>query len=387
MVLVVSSAGCSGGTPDPAGVSATLKIITTKIQSAVKGAGFEPARRGQKLVKGDRVRTDATGFAELNYQDGSWQRIENNATLTVQRLTDTSKGQAVRSGVDIGRTWNRVRELSQPEDAYELETPVATASVRGTRFASECPTRDRCVFQVLEGKVLIDPVDGPPVLVEAPATLEVTRGAPPVGPTVVAPDVLRAEPWIAKNLRADRRKLAGLPPDERGDGGRPDATELRGALLVGEFRGRRTGVSTNYRSDHPNFVAAGSTADRSYRFSRTCPASGSCVVSVSVDGGPQRPLGFDGTTYVDREELLADCVDDATGQPVATGVAKVVAEVRWTPKDAVYRDGEWVVTDLDGRAEYRTEVVRPDQFGEQCSWPTTDGVAPAQQSGITATRR
>ena len=46
-----------------------------------------------------------------------------------------------------------------------------------------------------------------------------------------------------------------------------------------------------------------------------------------------------------------------------------------------------VVTDLDGRAEYRTEVVRPDQFGEQCSWPTTDGVAPAQQSGITATRR
>jgi len=383
---LAAPAACSGSDDTPSGVSATLRIITQQIQSALKGKEFTPAKKGQRLVQGDRVRSDTTGFAELNYQDGSWQRIERNATLTVERLTDTAKGQTVKSAVDVGLTWNRVRKLSEPEDAYELDTPVATASVRGTRFSSECPASDRCTFKVLEGKVLITPVDGPPVLLEAPATLEVVRGQVPPTPSVVAPDVLRAEPWIRKNIRADRRKLRSLPRDERGEGGTPDASQLRGATLVGEFAGRRTGVSTNYRPDHPNFVAAATPQDRTYRFTRTCPASGPCVVSVSADGGPARQLAFDGTSYVDREELVTDCVDETTGETVAPGVAKVIAEVRWTPEDAVYRDGDWVVTRLGGRAEYRTELARPDQFGDRCAWPTTDGQPPSQVSEITATR-
>jgi hypothetical protein len=78
------------------------------------------------------VRTDTTGFAELLFHDGSWMRVESDATLTVAELADGDGADVVHTSIDTGRAWSRVRELTAPEDRFVVDTPVATASVRGS---------------------------------------------------------------------------------------------------------------------------------------------------------------------------------------------------------------------------------------------------------------
>lgn len=129
MAVAALVAGC-GGSDDPASsggsddeVTATLATITTNIDTDT-GDGFTDATEGEKLTTGDRVRTDDTGFAELTYHDGSWQRVENSATLTIEELVDTSDGQVVSTSIDTGDAWNRVRSLAEPDDEHTVDTPV-----------------------------------------------------------------------------------------------------------------------------------------------------------------------------------------------------------------------------------------------------------------------
>jgi len=397
-LLAVSS--CTGG-DDRAGASqrltALLEIITTNIQSDIEGAGFAEAEEGQELTVGDRVRTDDTGFAELAYHDGSWQRVENNATLTVEDLAESSEGSAVRTSVDIGRTWNRVRSLAEPEDAYELETPVATASVRGTVFSTDCPTADFCEFRVYEGTVVITTPDGQEVVMEAPSTLGVRAGEPLGEPEVVPPDVLRRDPWAEKNLGRDREKLAELGEDGEttgGEGGEgeearalPTPAQLRTASLEGTYDADRVGVRSNYLPTHPNHVAAGSSSDRSYEVTTVCDGD-DCTLGIAVDGGQPEPMEFDGRTYLQVEEFVIGCTDPATGTTVSDAAARLEVSVRWRPVRAERRDGEWIVTSFRGTARYATEVLDPAALDdERCYWPTTDGAPPDQLVNAIADRR
>lgn len=125
MALLLLVAACGGGSGDDTGDTvaaddspkATLGIITTEIETALGDAAFTEATEGQQLDVGDRVRTDTTGFAEITYHDGSWQRVEAEATLTILALSADASVNAVRTGHDIGRTWNNVQELDGPVDA------------------------------------------------------------------------------------------------------------------------------------------------------------------------------------------------------------------------------------------------------------------------------
>ena len=190
MLLVVgcgSDESGSGGS-EPVGesgagsgaVSAVLGIITTNIETETSDAGFAEASEGEELIVGDRVKTDATGFAEVTYHDGSWMRVESEATLTIEDLVDTDDGQVVSSSIDTGEAWSRVKELSEPDDEFVVDTPVASAAVRGTAFSIDCDGDTVCTFSVVEGEVLVTPDVGDPVTLTAGQTLTVTAGEEPV---------------------------------------------------------------------------------------------------------------------------------------------------------------------------------------------------------------
>lgn len=231
-LAVVVVAGCGGGDDgdsrgDAVGSpTATLAIISTDIETAARGAGFVEAVEGQALDVGHRVRTDRTGFAEINYHDGSWMRIEHEATATIEALVERGPVAQVRVSIDGGDAWNRVRTLAEPEDAYVLETPVATAAVRGTAFAARCPSVTTCSFSVVEGTVTVTPTDGRPIDVRAGEVLQVTAGLEPVTETPGA-DALEAETFIAENLRLDAAKPDDAAPRERAD------ADLGGGYTIG----------------------------------------------------------------------------------------------------------------------------------------------------------
>lgn len=235
-IAVLTAAACGGGdsadeTSRPP--TATLAIISTDIETAAGGSGFVEAVEGQALAVGDRVRTDRTGFAEINYHDGSWMRIEHEATATVRALVDSGGVKQVRVSIDGGDAWNRVRTLAEPEDSYMLETPVATAAVRGTAFAARCPGATRCTFSVVEGTVTVTPTDGRPIEVAAGEVLQVTAGQEPVT-EAPGPDALEAEAFIAENLRLDAAKAAADPggtPEQAED--EPADADLGGGYVIG----------------------------------------------------------------------------------------------------------------------------------------------------------
>jgi hypothetical protein len=228
LAAALVGASCGGGDdtagiPPPERLVATLGIITTEIRTALGGEDFADAVEGQQLGVGDRIRTDSTGFAELTYHDGSWQRVENEATLTVLALTRQDDASTVRSGVGTGRSWNRVRDLVSPEDAYELETPVGTATVRGTAFATECPTERRCTFTVTEGTVLITPIDAEPFELRAVSRVTVEVGTPPPPPEELTAAEALEDPWVARNVELDETR--GAAPFPGGPSLDPDRDE------------------------------------------------------------------------------------------------------------------------------------------------------------------
>lgn len=239
-IVVLVATACGGDGPSPAaGVggderstrpTATLAIISTEIETASKGERFVEAVEGQGLAVGDSVRTDRTGFAEIGYHDGSWMRVEHEATATVQALVARGAVTKVRVSIDGGHAWNRVRTLAEPEDSYILETPVATAAVRGTAFAVRCPSAMNCAFSVVEGSVTVTPTDGDPVELEAGEVLDVTAGEEPVE-QAPGRSALEAQAFIAENLRLDAARSDGGPSTTRPE----QSDEGAGAGLGGGY--------------------------------------------------------------------------------------------------------------------------------------------------------
>lgn len=402
VALSVLAAGCGGsGDGDGAGgagesaseadvVSATLEIITTNIETAVGDANFEEAEAGQELVVDDRVKTDETGFAELSYHDGSWQRVENNATLTLEELVDSDDAESVGTSVDVGRSWNRVRELSEPDDSYVLETPVASAAVRGTAFSTECPDENECTFKVVYGTVEVTPIDAEPIDVVAPATLTIRRNEIPGEPLTVPVDSLRVEPWIKKNLELDGERFAEDSSDDSGDdeeaAADPTSEELGTASASGIYDVVMTGVSTNYNAGTDGYMAPGSTVSSTVEVSQECRDDG-CVAYRITDGeSSDSDLGFDGTSYSETSQYLLDCIDPAGGGTTEDAVDMTVV-TRIVPSAATFVDGAWVLDSMSGTESEIAGDIKP--HAPDCTWEgaTTDGQPFRQEATITMTRQ
>ena len=287
VAVLAVAAGCGGGGSSQAAAAeptATLGIISTNIDTATSANAFTPAKEGQALAVGDQVRTDPTGFAEITYHDGSWTRIEHNATLTIDELTDTGTAKTVKASIDTGDAWNRARHLTSPDDAYQLDTPVATAAVRGTAFATTCTTNPtRCTFSVLDGTVEITPHTGTPLTLHAGDTVTITADQPPPTPTSPGIAALAQDPFIADNLTRDHTTNPDLAP----------TTDVP-ATTAEAFRGTFTGTATVV-DGNPN-IPTGSNAPLKLSFDVTCQGDRCTVdladVGVAVADGDE--LRFDG---------------------------------------------------------------------------------------------
>jgi hypothetical protein len=255
--LTLLAAGCSsgGGSSDAGdGGLAELQVLSTDVQVRTPDTTFESAESGRELGQGDEVRTDATGFAEVVFFDGSWQRIESGATLTLTELVDIEGSQVVRTGLDQGRAWQRVESLTNEEDAFAVDTPVAVASVRGTAFSIECEgTPIECTFSVVEGVVALELSAGTTVEVRAGQRLVVERDLAAGPPEDVGVDQLRSDDWIAQNLERDATNPPTAP------GGRDSEQSSDGA--TGSFAADANAICAT-AGEQNAAIASGPDADQ-----------------------------------------------------------------------------------------------------------------------------
>jgi len=97
----------------------------------VVDAEFASLAAPSPVAVGDVLRTDATGYAEVAYFDGSRTRLDVNTEFTVLELVDEAGAAMVRAEMGLGRTWHRVGSVGEGDGGFSVETSVATATVRG----------------------------------------------------------------------------------------------------------------------------------------------------------------------------------------------------------------------------------------------------------------
>jgi hypothetical protein len=116
------------------GDQATLETRQPQVQwSRSESPDWQLVPTQQTVGVGDRIRTGPGASARLVYFEGTVTEIGAETGLRVQRLERSPDGNIISRLVQTaGTTLNRVVRLTDPAASFEIETPAATALVRGT---------------------------------------------------------------------------------------------------------------------------------------------------------------------------------------------------------------------------------------------------------------
>ncbi len=208
--------------------AAVLTVISGDVMMRSTTPDFAPAVDGTVLFAGDTVRTGVDARAVLTLFEGSTVELEPVSEVTVAAAAARGGGTIVDLVQSAGRSWHVVTRLTTVDSRYEVRTPSATASVRGTAF--EVAVVDDPVAGVVttvtttEGRVTAADIAGTSeVLVAADQTTTVRAKGAPESPrtaaeaqrvvTVTAPSTtsLVVDPLGRSNGLKDGRVIAQTP--------------------------------------------------------------------------------------------------------------------------------------------------------------------------------
>ena len=114
--------------------AAVLTVISGDVQTRFGGSGFASATDGAVLYVGSTVRTSSDARAVITLFEGSTIELEPASDITIEEATTRSSSTIVQLAQSVGRSWHVVTHLTTADSRYEVRTPAATASVRGTAF-------------------------------------------------------------------------------------------------------------------------------------------------------------------------------------------------------------------------------------------------------------
>ena len=161
----------------------TLSILSGSVE--VQEAGrvrWQQGNDGMSLVAGTRVRTAEDSHALLTFFEGSTIKLEPNSNVEIKQI-EYAEGESIRIVLKqwLGRTWSRVVKMADPGSHYEIETPSATALVRGTLFSTEVNETGTTKVATTEGLVSVV-AKGEEVYLPASQQSTVVAGRPPSQP-------------------------------------------------------------------------------------------------------------------------------------------------------------------------------------------------------------
>ncbi len=211
------------------------KVRGARVRPAAVGPGgeFVSAKGNASVHSGDMVRTGRRNFAEITFKDTSILRVNEYTDLLVY------PGELLRRiELQKGAIWMRVARGS----GTSVQTPVATATVRGTEFTLGADGE----LTVIEGEVILE-AGGKSLTVVAGESAEIgpdgtprKKGVEPTPPEPGKEEEKPAPPWWNTGGWAPRR---GLQPESIGlviplfvigfgGGGRAPVPEPASALLL-----------------------------------------------------------------------------------------------------------------------------------------------------------
>jgi hypothetical protein len=122
------------------------------------GAEPAPLAGGERLRRGDRVRTGAQSSTTLRFADGARVLVRPQSDLVIEKTVRFGPAGPVHTelGLGAGSADSRVPPLAKParQPHFRIRTPVANLGVRGTEFRTSTDGR-RTQLEVLQGTVAL----------------------------------------------------------------------------------------------------------------------------------------------------------------------------------------------------------------------------------------
>ena len=135
----------------PAGAAAEIVDLQgAGDQRPASATAWSPARTAQALAAGDFVRTREAARMALLFADQTQVRLHQNTVLQVKALATAGQGTTTLR-LEAGRAWTQTRR--PPGSPLELQTPAATAAIRGTDWHISVEPDGRTLLTVLSGTV------------------------------------------------------------------------------------------------------------------------------------------------------------------------------------------------------------------------------------------
>lgn len=143
--------------------SCRIKFMVGSVQVR-KGVGqtlWQGAKLNMKLSTKDAIRTFVESRAEMEMENGSVIKLEENSTMEISNLAqdEKSKSENTKMKVMSGKMWANVKKMTNSRSSFSFETPTATASIRGTELSLEVD-KDGTRLKVFDGTVYIAPTGG-----------------------------------------------------------------------------------------------------------------------------------------------------------------------------------------------------------------------------------
>jgi len=187
---------------NPGVVEATATAELVDISGVVEvkqGETWTTAESNMELYESDSVRTGENSSASIVIFKGSIIRLDSNTEVTLTEIIQQEEGNSVTIDQEFGRTWSTVQGISGIDD-YEVQTPTAVASVRGTSFDVNVSENGTTIIGVIRGIVNVSTtINGTVYTVELNENYSVTVDFDEMGD----PQDFDQDDWIANNLLKD----------------------------------------------------------------------------------------------------------------------------------------------------------------------------------------
>lgn len=306
----------------PGAAAEILNLQGTGEQRPGGAPDWKPARVAQPLAAGDYVRTRESSRMALLFADQTQVRLNQNTVLQVKGVATPAQPTTTLL-LEAGRAWAQTRRA--PGSRLNLQTPAATAGIRGTDWDIEVGPDGKTLLTVLSGQVEFSNEQGS-VLVASNEAAVAEVGKAPVKIQLTQPrdriqwvNALRAEPERFRGLepalagilaRADRQITDGettqaIATLEAGRARFPASDELRAQMARAQLLGDRVEDSARTLGESrandsaSMFIARGALARRQGDARGTLAAYGRATQLAPDDDRGWFGLG---SAHVERED-------------------------------------------------------------------------------------
>jgi hypothetical protein len=168
---------------------ATLDQVSGKVEFLPTGSDtWRPVSASEQLKAGSQVRTGPRSAARLRFFDGSTTDLGAEAGLAVVQMNVQRDGgkAVILLRQTSGQTYSHVQRLPDQVSRFEIRTPAAVVTVRGTEFTTTVGIDGTTSVAVAAGLVEVT-ARGTTVLVPAGWQTTVQSGRPPSTPAIISP--------------------------------------------------------------------------------------------------------------------------------------------------------------------------------------------------------